>query len=235
MGTGNGRLIRPGQSGKIASDNPLRRIGNRQGATPVSDSQATRPSLLLRIRNAGDDAAWAEFATVYGPIIRGYCLRRGLQPADAADVGQEVLAQVARSISAFDYRPERGRFRNWLGRVTCNKITRFYETKGRRDEAIGIDDIDGLAGDAGEDAEWTAEYHARILKVAVERIRDDFEPKSWAAFERIWAADRPAPEVARELAMSLNAVYAAKSRILSRLRAEVLDLADDLPGTLPHA
>jgi hypothetical protein len=39
---------------------------------------------------------------VYGPLISRYCPQRGLQDADAADVGWEVLVQVAHSIRAFD-------------------------------------------------------------------------------------------------------------------------------------
>lgn len=199
----------------------------------MSDPQPTRPSLLLRIRDAGDAASWEDFAAVYGPIIRGYCRRRGLQEADAADMGQEVLSQVARSIAGFEYLPARGRFRDWLGRVTRNKITRFFEIRGREGSALETDNPSALLEDSGEDAEWSAEYHSRILKVALERIRDDFENKTWEAFERIWCSDCPAPEVARTLGMTIDSVYAAKSRVLRRLRMEVLALADDLPGVLP--
>jgi RNA polymerase sigma factor (sigma-70 family) len=202
---------------------------------PVSDPRATRPSLLLRIRDAGDAASWEDFAAVYGPIIRGYCRRRGLQEADASDVGQEVLSQVARSIGGFEYLPTRGRFRDWLGTVTRNKITRFLENRGRDGPVLPIDETTARLEDSREDPEWTAEYHARILKVALERIRDDFEARTWDAFERIWGRDHPAPEVSRDLGMTIDAVYAAKSRVLRRLRDEVLALADDLPGLPPGA
>ena len=59
---------------------------------------------------------------VYGPLIYRQGRRRGLQDADAADMTQEVLFQVSRSIQTFEYRPEQGRFRDWLGTVTENKI-----------------------------------------------------------------------------------------------------------------
>jgi RNA polymerase sigma-70 factor (ECF subfamily) len=62
----------------------------------------TRPSLLLRIRDSADTEAWRQFADLYARVVYGYCRRRGLQDADAADVTQEVLAQVARSIRSFE-------------------------------------------------------------------------------------------------------------------------------------
>lgn len=195
------------------------------------DPRLTKPSLLLRIRDAGDSTSWNEFAEIYGPLIRSYCRRRGLQPADADDVGQEILAQVARSIGAFEYEPGRGRFRDWLGTVTRNKITRFFESKRRQSSVIGIDASAQLEVPA-EDPEWSDNLHAHILEVALARIRGDFQASTWDAFERIWCMGLPAPDVARTLGMTIDAVYAAKARVLRRLREEVLALADDLPLAL---
>ena len=197
------------------------------------DPQGTKPSLLLRIRDAGDTLSWGEFTEVYAPLIRGYCLRRGLQDADAADVSQEVLSQVARSIGTFEYEPGRGRFRDWLGTVTRHKIVRFLEVKGRNVQA-GWGDLSAAEfATRGDDPEWSSAFHARVLESALVRIRDEFESTTWEAFERVWGGDRPAPEVARSLNMTIDAVYAAKSRVLRRLREEVLVLADDLPCGLP--
>jgi RNA polymerase sigma factor (sigma-70 family) len=195
------------------------------------DPRATKPSLLLRIRDAADSASWNEFAEIYGPVIRSYCRRRGLQPTDADDVVQEILGQVVRSIGTFEYEPARGRFRDWLGTVTRNRITRFFESKGREGSVIGNDATAQLESCA-EDPEWTANLHARILEVALVRIRVGFETATWDAFERVWCVGLPAPEVARGLGMTIDAVYKAKSRVLRRLREEVLSLADDLPLTL---
>ena len=199
----------------------------------MSDSKATRPSLLLRIRDAGDGPSWAEFAELYGPIVRGYCRRRGLQEADSADVVQEVLTQVARSIGAFDYRPARGKFRDWLGTMTRRKIARFFEVRGRQARAAG--DVDPMAsrGADCEDPEWSAEFHSRVLEAALGRIRGGFGGPTWEAFSRIWSDGHPAPQVARELGLTIEAVYLAKSRVLRRLREEVLSLADDFPLVPP--
>jgi RNA polymerase sigma-70 factor (ECF subfamily) len=135
------------------------------------DPRDTRPSLLLRIRDANDSDSWADFATVYGPVIRGYCRRRGLQEADADDVSQEVLAQVARSIESFDYEPGRGRFRDWLGAVTRNKIVRFLEVKRRGGPAAGWEMATVQPSCLGEDPEWLAEFQKMIAKKVEDRYQ----------------------------------------------------------------
>src|SRR6516164_626136 len=100
-------------------------------------TQQTRPSLLLQIRDVRDTASWQTFVDVYAPLVHRYCRRRGLQDADAADVCQEVLGQVACSIRAFEYMPERGRFRDWLSRVTRSKLGRFAHKQGQLERAFG--------------------------------------------------------------------------------------------------
>ena len=41
----------------------------------------TRHSLVLRLRNRDDEAAWAEFLAIYEPLIYGLARRKGLQDA----------------------------------------------------------------------------------------------------------------------------------------------------------
>lgn len=183
----------------------------------------TSASLLLRLRDAGDDTAWRTFEVVYGPLVRGYCVRRGLQPDDAADVSQEVLARVARAIRGFDYAPERGRFRGWLGTITANELRTFV---ARRAGAPAPAD---LADPADPDPGWSDAFTDHILAVAMDRVRGEFEANTWAAFEATWVRREPPADVARRLGTTVRAVYVNKSRVLQRLEKEVLHLADDLP------
>ena len=65
---------------------------------PISPPD-TRASLILRLQDATDVAAWDEFAEVYAPAVYRSARRMGLQAADADDCAQEVLASVARSVT----------------------------------------------------------------------------------------------------------------------------------------
>lgn len=184
----------------------------------------TSASLLLRIRDARDGDAWDSFVAVYGPLVRRHCVRRGLQDSDAADVAQDVFARVAKAIRSFDYAPERGRFRGWLGTIVANEIATSRAKAGRRPVA------GGMADDApGPDPSWDRAFTEHVLAVATDRVRPEFEPATWEAFEATWVRKEPPEAVAKRLGTAIHAVYVNKSRVLKRLEAEVMRLAADLP------
>ena len=197
-----------------------------------ASSMHTRPSLLVRIRDPQDAESWRSFVELYTPPVLRYCRLRGLQDADAADVTQEVMAQVARSMRSFRYSPDRGRFRDWLGTITRRKVNRHLTKKNL-----------GTAGMGGQnspepiespraieaDAQWSAEFNAQILRAALDRVRPLFGAGTWNAFASVWLEDRSAADTASALGLSLEAVYVAKSKVLKRLEREVLELAEDFP------
>jgi RNA polymerase sigma-70 factor (ECF subfamily) len=60
----------------------------------------------------------------------------------------------------------------------------------------------------------------------LELVRLEFEDRTWQAFWRVTVEGQAAADVARDLGMSRNAVYIARSRILQRLHQEFGDLID---------
>jgi RNA polymerase sigma-70 factor (ECF subfamily) len=64
----------------------------------MAEIPATRASLLVRLRDPHNRAAWREFVDLYAPLVYGYARKQGLQDADAADLSQEVLGAVAGAI-----------------------------------------------------------------------------------------------------------------------------------------
>lgn len=197
----------------------------------MADPGPTRPSLLLRIRDANDEAAWREFVDLYAPLVYGYARRRGLQDADAADLTQEVLRAVASSIGRLDYDPDRGSFRAWLHTVTR---TRLHNLVARRDRpGLGSGDPDARdlleelpAPDPAESAAWDLDYRRRLFAWAAGRVRGEVAELTWRAFWSTAVDGRPPAEVAAELGMTPGAVYVARSRVLARLRR----CLDELPG-----
>jgi RNA polymerase sigma factor (sigma-70 family) len=192
----------------------------------------TRASLLRRIRDPGDTRSWQTFVDVYSPLIYRHARSRGLQDADAAEVTQEVLFQVSRSVQNFEYSPERGRFRDWLGTVAENKIRsllmrRTGAVQGRGDPAACDPLATALSPE--QETEWEEAFNRHLLQAALVRTRAHFEEQTWRAFELVWREERAVSQVAQEMGQQINWVYLAKSRVLKRLRAEIQELAEDMP------
>ncbi len=193
---------------------------------PAPDSPVTRASLLVRLRDRGDQSAWREFVDVYSPVIYGFARKRGLQDADAADLMQDVLRSVTGAISRLDYDPKQGSFRGWLFTITRNKV--FNHLSAGRGKARATGDTATQAQlsahpDAGPslDDTWETDYRRQIAALAMNELRHEFQPKTWDAFWRTAVDGESAGDVARALKMSAGAVYVAKSRVLARLKEEV--------------
>src|SRR5271166_2955674 len=119
----------------------------------------TRPSLILRLRDRDDEAAWAEFAEMYGPLIYRVAQQKGLQDADARDLCQDVFQAVASAIERWDPNPAKGRFRAWLFRIVRNLLVNFLVGQRRQTRGTGSTSIqEMLESQPAEDPDATAEY-----------------------------------------------------------------------------
>jgi RNA polymerase sigma factor (sigma-70 family) len=192
----------------------------------------TRATLLLRIRNPKNGEAWRTFVELYTPLISRFCVRRGLQEADCRDVVQNVFATVHRQIGDFEYDPKQGLFRNWLTTIVLRQINRQQLLLEREPRALGGGWGDALADQMGteEEAIWNADFHHRVCQLAMQRIRGEFSPEVFTAFETTWYYERKPAEVAGELGQSPAWVYQAKYRVLRRLKQEIAFLgAENFP------
>lgn len=199
----------------------------------MADTLNTRPSLLVRLRDARDDEAWRQFVAIYSPAIQRFAKKRGLQDADAADVQQTVLAAVSDGLARSNYDPAKGPFRGWLFGVVRHHLARFRNQEQRIEHGGGdTAAVQRLQAEPDRDdadsALWDRECKRQQFLWAAERVREQVEPASWQAFWQTAVENRPAAEVAQELNMRLGAVYTAKSRVLARIKTEIRTLTDDV-------
>jgi RNA polymerase sigma-70 factor (ECF subfamily) len=191
----------------------------------MSSAFVTRASLLVRVRDPSDTIAWGDFVRLYGPLIYSYGLHHGLQDADAADLVQEVLRRASRTMPRFDYDPARGSFRGWLLTVTRNEIRK--QARSRSSRAIGSGDtqmhrlLEEQADSSEPDAAWEREYRWNTLLWAADRVKPEFRENTFQAFWHSVIGGKEADIVARELGISIGAVYIAKSRVLARIKQEI--------------
>jgi RNA polymerase sigma factor (sigma-70 family) len=188
----------------------------------MRDALLTRASLLARLGDPQDRAAWQQFVELYGRLVYGFARQRGLQDADAADLTQEVFLVLAGEAGRWQYDPQQGSFRGWLYGITRNKIARFLER--RRTQAVG-------SGDSGAhrrldeepspmpdlEAAWEQEFRQQLFRLATEAIIDRFTPTTWGAFWGMAVEGKSAAAVGAELGVWVGALYVAKIRVLAVL------------------
>ncbi len=189
----------------------------------LSPDPATRHSLLIRLRNTRDQQAWAEFSSVYEPVIYRMTKRRGLQDADAREVVQEVLMSVANAIDRFDV-SQAGSFRGWLSRITRNAtVDRLRTLAARRETLDGSGVIQQLEQTIDQTIlnEFETDRRRQLFRWAASRVRTRTGEVNWMAFWKTAVEGHSIETVAIELSISEGAVYVARCRILKRIREMV--------------
>lgn len=186
----------------------------------------THESLLVSIKDPNNREAWHRFTQVYRPVIHRLARLRGMQDADAQDLAQQVLIAVAGAIGRWQKREESIRFRHWLRRVARNAIVNAL-SRQPQDRAIGgTSQWELLADrpyiDSHIEKQIELEYRRELYLQAAEIVRREVQPDTWLVFALTVIDNHSIDEAAEIAGKSVGTVYAARSRIMQRLR-EVVD------------
>lgn len=200
----------------------------------------TSLSLLQRARNSDENEAWHRLNELYAPLIRSWLLKYDLQASDVDDLAQEVMLAVSRNIESFDHNGHPGAFRAWLKSILVNRLRNFWRSRDRRPGASGGSDMDRRLAELDDPASqvtliWNKEHDQHVLKHLLAIVEPQFAATSWAAFRKTTLEGQKPNAVAADLGISLNAVFIAKSRVISRLRQEADGLIEASSRFLPHS
>lgn len=197
----------------------------------MSEVPETRDSLLIRVRDPDDRDAWEQFASIYRPVVYRLARARGLQDADAQDLAQRVLISVADAIPSWERATPESRFRHWLRRVAKNEVLKAL-TRQPKDQAGGGTTAVELLNrqpDLGADVEGEEEreYRRQLIRRAAEIVRARADEATWLAFSMTMVDGLSIASVAARLGRSEGMVYAARSRIVRRLREVIRQWEDE--------
>ncbi len=191
----------------------------------------TSLSLLDKLIRKPDSESWTRLTDIYTPLLRRWLGRYGIQSSDMDDLVQEVLLTVSRELPAFEHSERPGAFRSWLQAILVHRLRNFWRSRQYRPVATGDSDLmrqlDQLADpNSALSRIWNQQHDQHVIDRLLELIQPKIAPKTWEAFRRRSIEGVAANVVARELGMSVEAVYGAKSRVLKMLRQEAQGLVD---------
>ena len=191
----------------------------------MTDSQMTRLSLLARLGDAQDGEAWAQFVEIYAPVIYQFLRRRGVQDADAADVTQDVIRTVIRSVGGFDHNRRPGSFRKWLTTITHSRLADFaarqkHQVSGSGD-TLTLETLNQQPGRDSDERLLEQEYQKCVFQWAADKVRSEFEESTWQAFWITHVEGKSCKDASQELQITVDAVYIARSRVLARMKEQV--------------
>jgi RNA polymerase sigma factor (sigma-70 family) len=185
--------------------------------------EATRLTLLDRVRQNQAGDSWDEFAAVYDALILSWLRQQAIADADADDIRQEVMQIVVKEIGRFDHNGRPGAFRNWLRQITANRMRRLWQQRVRRSADYAGADIGELANQLEDDASrlthvWDADHDRFVLNRLLGLLTGRFSAKSLAAFRRLAIGQEDVDEVSKDLGMTIGAARVAQHRVLRALK-----------------
>ena len=195
----------------------------------MSKDPETRPSLLVRLKDASDTKAWDAFIEVYEPMIFGFCKKRGIEDTDARDVTQDVLQSVVSAIKKLEYDRTRGLFRNWLFRVVRNKLVDHLRRGAKQVQGSGQTAVHQVLAQTPVEElenEWDREAETRLFEWACQQVRPCVANATWVAFWMSAVEQKSSREVAEATGLSVGGVYTAKSRVVARIRTMIREASE---------
>lgn len=211
-------------------------------SSPFPNPGSTRSSVLAAIRDPANQSAWERFFDQYAPYLHALALRRGLRHADAEDVVQTVLVEVASKIRSFSYDRSKGRFHSWLAAAARYRIDDLLRQNARRDAreilVPGLSDHTPFPSPSAPDAFSDAaeeEWAALVRRRALERLRQTVSPRQFELFHASVVEEWPTEKVMRVYSVSRAALYQTRHRVLPLWQAALLAVQSELdaPPSLP--
>ena len=182
----------------------------------------TTTQVLEELQSSNDAPAWQRFCGHFHTVVVNFARHMGLSIPDAEDAAQETMLAFVKAFRDGKYNRDKGHLSDWLFGIAKHVILNLRKRQPL--EKLVADKTTGTSywnlvedPDAGKFS-WDTQWRHMTLMACLEQVRKELDPAVFEAFRLYALEDKPVEEVAVQLTMSHNAVYIAKSRVLSRLR-----------------
>jgi RNA polymerase sigma-70 factor (ECF subfamily) len=195
------------------------------GDSNSSDDLKTSMS-MVRDAQAQDPDAWLRLVTIYTPLIRLWCITKGIRGHDIADCCQEVFMRASGRLPYFVKKNPKDSFRGWLRKITHVVVANYLRAKYKNVQIVPGGSSAYEAFVAVPDANSKDSISSQIARTerhllakrVMDVIQKDFPSRQTKAFVNVVMYERRPRDVAEDLGTSVNFVYKAKCRILAKIR-----------------
>jgi RNA polymerase sigma factor (sigma-70 family) len=174
---------------------------------------------------------------VYGRVAKALARRRGTSHGrdvsqEVEDLAQEVFLALfehdARALRA--WQPARSPLGAFVALLTDHHVHATFRSGKRRpwsDALDSLEDADTYAADSvGTEARLAS---AQTLDWVLDSLRAELSPKGFDVFTRLYVHEQSVETVAQELNMTVDALYAWRSRLNAVVRKLASGANSDLP------
>ena len=191
----------------------------------IAQTWVTTTLILEGLAESDNNQAWSAFVGYFKPILTGFARKSGLNQQAAEDFAQQALLEFFKSYRIGNYDRSKGRLSHWLFGIARKVLSQTF--RKRPPEKVATDlqkstsdsqPLENFADPSAAEDLWQQQWEKMVMQICMDRARKEFDEKTFSAFEMYALQDLEPAEVASRLGLSRNAVYIAKSRILSRVR-----------------
>lgn len=184
----------------------------------------THVTLLQKLKE-GDERSWIEFRNIYRPLIF-YCARKsGLPPEDFFALEQEVLLRFMKVSRTFEYDPQKGKFRTYLGKIVRVAICDIMKRGKVQNNNVEFCE-DYFAPEYDFERRWELDWRRHLFWRAMKITSKKFPAYVIRAFQMNVLKEIPAGQVAVELKISVASVYNYRNRVLVEVKKTIGEIED---------
>ncbi|WDE96677.1 sigma-70 family RNA polymerase sigma factor [Lentisphaera profundi] len=191
----------------------------------------TRLTLLQRAQDPDDHQAWDDFTNYYHKFVMVILHQMGVNENDKADLAQEVLLSLWKSLPKLDFDSNRAKFRTWMSSIIHRRVADHYRKVYRRsekmekfrseealEESISQPEIESLI---------QSEWEVYVVQTAMERVTPIFSGKAMEVF-KMTMDNISSDVIAGKLDLQRNSVNKLKNRVKERLLSEIQQIKQEM-------
>ena len=197
----------------------------KSSAWSYPETSATLLRTLREARSGVDDAAWARFVDMYGPVVHHLVrlLSPGISDADTDDAVQDVFVKLVNILRSGAYDPAKGKFRTYLSTLVRRLlIDRYREAAARRrDRQVEIEVAEEIAVADDPGAWMDAKWRIACRMAAERRVMEEsaLAEQGREVWRLLSVEGLSVKDAAHRLGIPSNTVSKTKRRIETRIAA----------------